>query len=58
MNHELASMTAEELDFIAKNTRDPSTLPEGMLDRMRELKVGPFIYSDEELAEAFGGLYP
>lgn len=50
---ELSSMTAQELDWIAKNTRDPKTLPSGTLERMKQVRVGPFAYSDEEWEAAF-----
>lgn len=34
----------DELEYIVKRTRDPSTLPPGMLDQMRAAKVGPFAH--------------
>jgi len=48
----MIKLSPAELDHIAKCTRDPTTLPPGMLDEMKAAKVGPFIHSDEEWAAA------
>jgi hypothetical protein len=43
----------DELDHIVKCTRDPSSLPPGMLDQMEAAKVGPFAHRPRDWQAAF-----